>query len=244
MHTPGVSTTDIPSGKRRPDPLNGRAGKISREDFATRNPDRQEPRHALLVLPVRLPELPEHPALLEKGADVEIGDDGRRRGGAVSRLDGVKGEQQRAPEVEGVAHQAVPLSGEEAIVGARRLPSSFPPPFPLAQADELLQVPRRPQEQRRAAHLEGVERIPGNPVEAVERCVRECARVEERRGGGGGGVEREEETVVRAETLVAEEPAGPPLVRLRHGHAVEERERPPRDDHLQRIHRTMVHPDR
>ncbi|RJQ30522.1 hypothetical protein C4565_00120, partial [Candidatus Parcubacteria bacterium] len=197
MRTPWVSTTDIPSRKRRPDPLNGRAGKISREDFATRNPDRQEPRHALLVLPVRLPELPEHPALLEKGADVEIGDDGRRRGGAVSRLDGVKGEQQRAPEVEGVAHQAVPLSGEEAIVGARRLPSSFPPPFPLAQTDELLQVPRRPQEQARPEELHPVEEEADPTVEAVEGEVREGADVKERRGRGGGGIRRKEEPVAR-----------------------------------------------
>lgn len=142
-------------------------GEGSRLASASWKPGREEARNATQVLPVLLPEFPYEPALLEKGADIEIGDDGRRRGGAVSRLDGVKGEQQRAPEVERVAHQPVPLSGEETLVASRRFLFPFPVALPLTQADELLQVPRRPKEQRRAAQLEGVERVPGNPVEAV-----------------------------------------------------------------------------
>ena len=102
-----------------------------------------------------------------------------------------------------MAHQSVPLSGEEALVPPRCFPFPFPLPLPLAQADELLQVPRRPQEQRRAAQLEGVERVPGNPVEAVEREVRERAQVKEHRGRGGGGISREEEPVVRPEATLA-----------------------------------------
>lgn len=219
-------------------------GEGSRLASASWKPGREEARNAALVLPVLLPEFPHEPALLEKGADIEIGDDGRRRGGAVSRLDGVKGDQQRAPEVERVAHQAVSLPGKEALVAARRLPPSLPPPLPLAQADELQEVPRRPQEQRRAAQLEGVERVPGNPVEAVERSVRERANVKERCGRGDGGIRREEEPVVRPEPVLAHHASGPPLVRFRHGHAVEERERPPSDDHLHRVHWSMVHPGR
>ena len=55
-------------------------------------PEREEPRHAVRVFPVRIAERSHEPTLLEKGPDIEIGDDGRRRGGAVSRLDRVEGE--------------------------------------------------------------------------------------------------------------------------------------------------------
>ena len=81
--------------------------------------EREEPRHAALVRPVRLAELPLHPALLEKGPDIEIDEDGRRRGGAVPRLDRVEGEQEGATEIEGMTHQAVPLS-VAAPIGASR----------------------------------------------------------------------------------------------------------------------------
>ena len=47
--------------------------------------------------------------------------------------------------------------------------------------------------------------------------------------------------MVRPEPVLAHHASGPPLVRFRHGHAVEERERPPRDDHLHRVHGPMVH---
>src|SRR5512140_529509 len=119
--------------------------------------EREEPGDAALVFTVLLPELLHEPTLLEKRPEVEVGDDGRRRGGAVSGLHGVEREQQRAPKVKRVAYQAVPLPGEEALVAARRLPLSFPMPLPLAQADELLEIPRRPQEQGRPEDLHPVE---------------------------------------------------------------------------------------
>ena len=63
--------------ERRP---NGHTGKASRKDLATLKPERQEPRHATLVLPVRLAELAHEATLLEKRPDIEINDDGRGRG--------------------------------------------------------------------------------------------------------------------------------------------------------------------
>ncbi|MBP2690179.1 MAG: hypothetical protein H6Q83_2366, partial [Deltaproteobacteria bacterium] len=57
----------------------------------------------MLVFPVRIAERAHQPTLLEKSPEIEIGDDGRRRGGAVSRLDGVEGEQEGATEIEGMA---------------------------------------------------------------------------------------------------------------------------------------------
>lgn len=156
----------------------------------------------------------------------------------------MEGEQEGATEIEGMTHQPVPLPGEEALVAALRFLYPFPMPLPLAQAEELLEVPRRPQEQARSEDLHPVEEEADPSVDAVEGDVRERAHVKEHRGRGGGGVEREEEPVVRPEPVLAHHASGPPLVRFRHGHAVEERERAPRDDHLHRYHQAMLHPRR
>ena len=141
---------------------------------------------------------------------------------------GWKASRSEQPRYSGGA-SARTLPGEEAIVAARRFPSSLPMPLPLPQADELLEVPRRPQEQGRPKDLHPVEEEADPSVDAVEGEVRERAHVKEHRGRGGGGVERQEEPVVRR-TGALPSRVGPTARRFRHGHAVEERERSPRDD--------------
>lgn len=139
---------------------------------STERTEGKEPRHAALVCSIFLAELAHEPSFLEKCPDVEVSDDGRRRGCAVSRLDRVEGEKESTPEVERVTNQAVPLPGEERSASSLRLHFSSPMPFPLPQADELLHIPRRPQGQRCPEELHPVKQIADPSVEAVERSVR------------------------------------------------------------------------